>query len=115
NVSRFSIYQWQRKVAKAALGNGDAPTCGPTPTDIEAQRDAEILGEWKRHPGLEPSSSSFAHNIPTSSPTPSPKRSESPPRRCASGFAPVRTQVRPTPLKRRHRLRKHSRRATTYT
>ena len=54
-VSRFSIYQWQRKVAKAALGNGDAPTCGPTPTDIEAQRDAEILGEWKRHPGLGPS------------------------------------------------------------
>ena len=54
-VSRFSIYDWQRKVAKAAVGEGPSPTSGPAPKDIEAQRDAEILDEWKTHPGLGPS------------------------------------------------------------
>jgi len=54
-VSRFSIYDWQRKVKKAAAGEGPSPTSGPEPKDIEAKRDAEILGEWKKHPGLGPS------------------------------------------------------------
>lgn len=54
-VSRFSIYDWQRKVTKAAAGEGPSPTSGPEPKDIEAKRDAEILGEWKKHPGLGPS------------------------------------------------------------
>ena len=54
-VSRFSIYTWQRKVRKAAAGAGESPTSGPEPKQIEAQRDAEILGEWKTHPGLGPS------------------------------------------------------------
>jgi transposase InsO family protein len=54
-VSRFSIYGWQRKVAKAAKGEGDSPTSGAAPKDIEAQRDREILGEWSKHPGLGPS------------------------------------------------------------
>jgi len=54
-VSRFSIYAWQRKVAKAAKGEGPSPTSGPTSTEIEAQRDREILGEWRKHPGLGPS------------------------------------------------------------
>lgn len=54
-VSRFTIYEWQRKLAKAAKGEGPSPTSGPSPNEIEAKRDAEILGEWKKHPGLGPS------------------------------------------------------------
>lgn len=54
-VSRFSIYDWQRKVKKAAAGTGPSPTSGPAPKDIEEKRDAEILEEWKKHPGLGPS------------------------------------------------------------
>lgn len=54
-ISRYSIYAWQRKVAKAAAGQGESPTAGPAPADIEAQRDAEIRAEYKRHPGLGPS------------------------------------------------------------
>jgi putative transposase len=54
-ISRFSIYDWRGKVAKAAKGNGASPTTGPAPEDIEAQRDREILGEWHKHPGLGPS------------------------------------------------------------
>lgn len=54
-VSRFSIYAWQRKVAKAAKGEGASPTSGPGPKDIEAARDQEILTEWRKHPGLGPS------------------------------------------------------------
>ena len=54
-ITRFSIYDWQRKVEKAAAGAGESPTSGPAPADIEAQRDAEIRAEYKRHPGLGPS------------------------------------------------------------
>jgi putative transposase len=54
-VSRFSIYEWQRRVKKAAAGEGPSPTSGPAPKDIEERRDAEILEEWKTHPGLGPS------------------------------------------------------------
>jgi transposase InsO family protein len=54
-ISRFSIYDWRGKVEKAAKGDGVAPTSGPAPKDIEAQRDREILDEWHKHPGLGPS------------------------------------------------------------
>jgi transposase InsO family protein len=54
-ISRFSIYDWRGKVAKAAKGDGASPTTGPAPKDIEAQRDREILDEWHKHPGLGPS------------------------------------------------------------
>jgi transposase InsO family protein len=54
-ISRFSIYQWQRKLEKAAAGKGPSPTSGPAPQEIEEQRDREILGEWRKHPGLGPS------------------------------------------------------------
>ena len=54
-VSRFAIYQWQRKVRRAAAGEGQSPTSGPAPMDVEARRDAEILEEWRTHPGLGPS------------------------------------------------------------
>jgi putative transposase len=54
-ISRFSIYDWQRKLSKAAKGEGPSPTSGPAPADVEAQRDREILTEWRKHPGLGPS------------------------------------------------------------
>jgi putative transposase len=54
-VSRFTIYDWRRKVERAAEGKGPSPTAGPGAEAIEAQRDTEILQEWKRHPGLGPS------------------------------------------------------------
>ena len=54
-MSRFSIYDWQRRLTKAAAGQGPSPTSGPAPKDIEQQRDAEIVEEWKNHPGLGPS------------------------------------------------------------
>ena len=54
-ASRFSIYDWRRKVRRAAGGQGPSPTSGPDPKDLEKQRDREILAEWRRHPGLGPS------------------------------------------------------------
>ena len=50
-----TIKRWQRRVKLAARGEADDPTSGPDPSDIEAQRDQEILNEWKRQPGLGPS------------------------------------------------------------
>ncbi len=55
DVSRFSIYEWRRQVRLAAAGEGECPTTGPDPADIEAQRDQEILRMWHQHPGLGPS------------------------------------------------------------
>lgn len=55
NVSRFALHQWQRELDKAAKGEGPSPTSGPAPSEIEAQRDGEILGEWHKHAGLGPS------------------------------------------------------------
>ncbi len=54
-VSRFAIYAWDRKVAKAAKGEGPSPTAGPAPKELEAQRNKEILDDWHRQPGLGPS------------------------------------------------------------
>jgi transposase InsO family protein len=54
-ISRFSLYEWRRKLKKAAAGEGPSPTTGPAPAQIEEQRDREILGEWRQHPGLGPS------------------------------------------------------------
>jgi len=54
-ISRFALYDWQRKLDSAAKGQGPSPTSGPSPSEIEAQRDREILGEWHKHAGLGPS------------------------------------------------------------
>ena len=54
-VSRFSIYDWRGKEQRAAAGQGPSPTTGPSQQDIEQKRDAEILEEYKSHPGLGPS------------------------------------------------------------
>ena len=54
-VSRSTIYDWQRKEAQAADGKRKPLTEGPSPGEIEAQRDREILNEWHKQPGLGPS------------------------------------------------------------
>ncbi len=54
--SRFSLYAWLR--AAEAASKGSASTTEPTEPAIsptEAQRDAEILEEYARNPGLGPS------------------------------------------------------------
>jgi transposase InsO family protein len=55
SCSRFAIYDWSKKVERAAAGQGEAPTSGPDLLEVEVQRDKEILDEWHRHPGLGPS------------------------------------------------------------
>ena len=54
-VTRFSIREWRRKVQRAAAGDGDSPTTGPSDAEITAQRDREVLAEYHKHPGLGPS------------------------------------------------------------
>lgn len=54
-VSRWSINDWRRKLRRAAQGQGESPTSGPDPADVEQQRDREILETWRKHPGLGPS------------------------------------------------------------
>lgn len=54
-ISRYSLYEWRRRVRLAAKGKGESPTSGPDPADIEARRDKEILDMWRQHPGLGPS------------------------------------------------------------
>ena len=54
-ISRNALRDWERKVAKAARGEGPAPTSGPDPKTVEAQRDAAILTEWHKQQGLGPS------------------------------------------------------------
>jgi putative transposase len=54
-MSRFSVWDGKRKVKKASVGQGDSPTAGASSSEIEAQRDQEILAEWHRQPGLGPS------------------------------------------------------------
>jgi len=54
-MSRFSLNSWKKGVERASRGQGPSPTSGPNPGDVEAQRDGEILAEWRTHPGLGPS------------------------------------------------------------
>ena len=54
-ISRNALRDWERKVEKAAKGEGVAPTTGPDPKTIEARRDASILAEWRKQQGLGPS------------------------------------------------------------
>jgi transposase InsO family protein/predicted kinase len=54
-ISRFSIYEWQRKTRLHAQGKAaDSPVVG-SDDDKVAARDLRILSEWKTHPGLGPS------------------------------------------------------------
>jgi transposase-like protein len=54
-MSRPMVYAWRKQQERARAGLGPSPTEGPAPTDIEAQRDREILAEYRRQPGLGPS------------------------------------------------------------
>ncbi len=54
-ISRTTLREWDRKAAKAAKGEGPAPTSGPDPRDVEARRDKAILTEWHKQQGLGPS------------------------------------------------------------
>jgi transposase InsO family protein len=54
-ISRTTLRGWERKAARAARGEGPAPTSGPDPKAVEARRDAAILAEWKKQQGLGPS------------------------------------------------------------
>ncbi len=54
-ISRNALRDWERKVQKAAKGEGVAPTSGPDPKTIEQRRDASILSEWRKQQGLGPS------------------------------------------------------------
>lgn len=52
--SRYSIYAWIREAEAAAKGESTASTASKNPS-VEELRDAEILEEYNRHPGLGPS------------------------------------------------------------
>ena len=52
--SRYSIYAWIREAEAASKGESVTSTASKNPS-IEQLRDAEILEEYKRHPGLGPS------------------------------------------------------------
>lgn len=54
-ISRNALRDWERKVAKAAKGEGPSPATGPDPKTIEDRRDAAILAEWRKQQGLGPS------------------------------------------------------------
>jgi transposase InsO family protein len=54
-IARNTLREWERKAARAAQGEGPAPTSGPDPKTVEAQRDKRILDEWNKQQGLGPS------------------------------------------------------------
>jgi len=54
-ISRFTLYDWRRRVRLAASGNAsESPVSGPD-EDLRRIREQRILAEWKKHPGLGPS------------------------------------------------------------
>ena len=54
-MTRFSIYDWQRRLKLFNDGKLDSSPVEGSDEDVEAQRDAQILDIWKTHPGLGPS------------------------------------------------------------
>jgi transposase InsO family protein len=54
-IARNTLREWERKAARAAKGEGPAPTSGPDPKDVEARRDQRIVDEWNKQQGLGPS------------------------------------------------------------
>jgi|CZKU01.1.fsa_nt_gi hypothetical protein len=47
-ISRFSIYDWRRRLTKAAAGEGPSPTSGPAPRDIEQRAKGRTRGDKAR-------------------------------------------------------------------
>jgi len=54
-MSRVALYDWRAKLTRGGTGEGPLATSDSRTGDVEIQRDREILGEWKKHPGLGPS------------------------------------------------------------
>ena len=54
-MTRFSIYDWQRRLGLFNAGKLESSPLEGSDEDVEAQRDVEILDIWKTHPGLGPS------------------------------------------------------------
>ena len=54
-ISRYALRDWKKKAERAARGEGDSPTSGPSAQEIADKRDAEILAEYHKHQGLGPS------------------------------------------------------------
>ena len=54
-MTRDTLRRWRRAVERAAAGEGDSPTSGPSTKELRTQRDEEILSEWRLHQGLGPS------------------------------------------------------------
>lgn len=54
-VSRFTIYEWQRRARLHAEGKLTSSPVTGGDDDQAAARDHRILSEWKAHPGLGPS------------------------------------------------------------
>ena len=54
-ISRFSLYDWQRKVKLAAQGKSATSPVTGSDADPRDERDRRILAEWRAHPGLGPS------------------------------------------------------------
>jgi transposase InsO family protein len=54
-ISRFSLYDWSRKVKLAATGKSPESPVSGSDDDIRQVRYRRILDEWKKHPGLGPS------------------------------------------------------------
>lgn len=54
-MTRFSIYDWQRRLDLFNSGKIESSPLEGSDEDVEAKRDAEILDIWKTHPGLGPS------------------------------------------------------------
>jgi transposase InsO family protein len=54
-ISRFTLYDWRRKVRRASQeAPGESPV-GGSDADPRVERDSRILAEWRKHPGLGPS------------------------------------------------------------
>ena len=54
-ITRFSIYNWQRRLRLFNDGKLESSPLEGSNDDVEAQREARILDLWKTHPGLGPS------------------------------------------------------------
>jgi transposase InsO family protein len=54
-VSRFSVYEWQRRARLHAEGKSASSPLLGSDEDPAAARDGRILAEWRAHPGLGPS------------------------------------------------------------
>lgn len=55
SVSRYSIRDWTRKVARAAAGKATTSPVSGSDVDPRVERDRRVQEEWRKQPGLGPS------------------------------------------------------------